>query len=671
MRPSALFTSSLFTAAAWPLILAAQQAPVPQVRLDEVVLTATDEGPAGTAPVATISADEIARRQAGSVADILRDVPGISTAHRGNMLSAAPNIRGFGGTAHMASDPSVQVAIDGTNTDGGRVYQNVTGQVADPALLRSASVLKGPLASLEYGSGINGGTVRLDTINGADLTGGQPGYRFRQLLGANSNGDGWVTSSTLAWQPDDRFDFLLNYSRRRLAEQEDGNGDTIPNEGYNLPSLLVKARYRIDEANTVTLSYTDSKSAERDVPYAQATGSPIFGNVNRDREGSVASVAWNYDPAGNDLIDLELKYTRSEQVVDIEALVPGTPAAMFEGRYNLDTDRITLKNTARFANAGVAHNLRAGLDWQRQERDAANYTPSGRFTRFGVFVLDEMELAGDLNLSAGLRVERQKIEGAQQGGAAFGPFTTTARTAGLGVEKGLGAGFSAFGSFTYGEGLATLDVAPSLSATRGTYYGDTVQKSRVWEAGLKYAGNDLVAAGDRLTASASAYQTVIWDALYGVSTSSTAEYTGFTMRGVELEARYDMAQGFYARGSLTINNHSEDYYSSTAGLVRQDYIYTAADQLTLTVGQRWREFDLAWHMHAAKGVELARPGTTSEGPGWAVHDLTLRYEPETGPLAGLAVDLGVENVFDRQYKNNLSYLAEPGRNFKLSLARTF
>ena len=188
MTPRALLLCSLSVGALMPSTGITQTT---EIELAPVTILAPGpESPAGTAPATTITADEIARRQAGSLSDVLRGVAGVSTNHAGNMLATNPSLRGFGGGGHMASDPAVQMTLDGAATDGGRVYQNITSMLADPALMKSVSVLKGPLASLEYGSGVTGGTVAMETIDGADLTGDQPGFRFRQLLGANSNGSG-------------------------------------------------------------------------------------------------------------------------------------------------------------------------------------------------------------------------------------------------------------------------------------------------------------------------------------------------------------------------------------------------------------------------------------------------------------------------------------------------
>lgn len=697
MNMRAIFMLSLFSAASLPLMLAAQEAETTKVtKLDEVTLTGEGYGTTtGTAPVSTVTAEDITRKQAATLNDALRNSPAVITAARGNILRSLPNIRGFGGTSHMANDPSAQVAVDGISTDGSRVYQNSSDMIVDPALMKRISVLTGPLASLEYGSGIAGGTVAMETINGADMTGDQPGLKFRQLLGANSNGDGWVTSSTLAWQPNAKADFLLNYTRRRLDQQKDGNGALINSPGFNVPSYLFKARYRINEANALVFSLNRSSSAERDVPYGQATGAAAFGNVNRDRKGTVASLAWTFHPAGSDLVDLELKVSRSDQIIDILPVRNAAGAfgagATFAGRYDMVTDRVTLKNTARFQTGSISHELRAGLDWSHLRRTAYGfdrvtgafnplpdtaYGPSGKYTRLGIFAIDNMDFGNDLRVSTGVRIERQKIEGRKFVGPAlttYGPMQTTARNLGLGLEKGLGGGFTAFGSAAYSEGLASLDVFHFTSPTRGGIsYGETLQQNRNYEIGVKYAGDSVIASGDRLTASASIYRTNVRNALFGPSTGGTSEYLGYKMQGVELAARYDMASGIYAQGVVTLADHKEQHYTAATGAVWRDYLYNPGNQARLTLGKRWTNgLDVSWSLQAQEKVRIVSGATTTVHPGWGVNDLNISYTPQSGVLAGATIDFGIENIFDKAYKPTIAYLNEPGRNFKLTISKTF
>ena len=57
--------------------------------------------------------------------------------------------------------------------------------------------------------------------------------------------------------------------------------------------------------------------------------------------------------------------------------------------------------------------------------------------------------------------------------------------------------------------------------------------------------------------------------------------------------------------------------------------------------------------------------------GYGVNNLRATYRPQNGVLKGTEIRFGVENVFDKQYQTQLSTRAAAGRNFKLTLAKTF
>lgn len=52
----------------------------------------------------------------------------------------------------------------------------------------------------------------------------------------------------------------------------------------------------------------------------------------------------------------------------------------------------------------------------------------------------------------------------------------------------------------------------------------------------------------------------------------------------------------------------------------------------------------------------------------SAHDFYLAWAPSAGPLAGLRLDLGVDNAFDRAYSRVFTGALEPGRNLKAQLA---
>lgn len=630
--------------------------------LGEIVLDAASApAAAGTGPVAHLDADDIARSQGTALQDVLSDVPSVATSRRGNLLSNGITIRGFGGDHHYPGDPATKIVVDGVADTPGRHYQNASGAISDPALLRSVDVTTGPLASLEYGSGITGGAVSARTINGSDLTGGEDGFRFRQMLGANSNGDGWLTSSTLAWQTGQWVDFLVNYTRRGQDTQEDGEGRDLAVRGFNVPSLLFKSRLRIDESNSITLSYNRFESAERNVPYSSTIGLGTLGLVDRDRKGAVTSLSWNYDPAGNDLVDLELTFSRSDQDHNVVALTPGF-AASSAGLFNITTDRLTLTNTARFDTGAVSHSLRAGLGWSSEERERLEATVGrGKDRRVSLFAIDTMDFGNGVRASLGLRLEDQKIS-ATKGAVSFGPYDNTARTLGAGLEKGFANGLTVFGSFTYTEGLPNYDL---MAAT----YNGRLQQSRNWEAGVRYEGNDILAAGDRLSGAITAYRSEIWNTIY----SLTATGNALQMEGFEISADYRMESGTYLHATVNLTDNEQRLASGAWAT----YSYSTGDTLSLALGHQFASgLDLSWRMEAQKGILIG----TADHAGFGVHDFKASYTAQEGFLEGVTVDFGIENVFDKTYHHAVTplvaatgvpYVFEPGRNFRLNLSKTF
>ncbi|MFW6299927.1 MAG: TonB-dependent receptor plug domain-containing protein, partial [Oceanicaulis sp.] len=255
-------------------------------------------------PVTRIDQEEIDDRQASTIAELIDSVPGVTLVNGSTPSGSGINIRGFGANSTFGTDQKVAILIDGATSGSEELYRIGTQLFTDPYLYRSVEVQRGTVGSFEYGSGIVGGVVRLETIDASDLTGGEPGFKWAQTLGAYTNQDGFTSSSTLAWQPSENLEFLANFSYREQSNQEDGNGDEIGNSAFELPSFLLKGRYEFGEtgAHALEASYTETDVAERDVPYDSfITGTDIFGNVDRDIVSQAAALTYTFNPFANDL----------------------------------------------------------------------------------------------------------------------------------------------------------------------------------------------------------------------------------------------------------------------------------------------------------------------------------------------------------------------------------
>ncbi|MEM6913414.1 MAG: TonB-dependent receptor plug domain-containing protein, partial [Pseudomonadota bacterium] len=255
-------------------------------------------------PLTVIDQIEIDDRQANTIAELIDSVPGVTLVNGSTPSGSGINIRGFGANGTFGTDQKVAIIVDGATTGGEELYRIGTQLFTDPYLYRSVEVIRGTVGSFEYGSGIVGGVVRLETKDASDFTGGEPGFNVGATVGYFSNEEGYNGSATVAWQPTEKLELLGNYSYREQNNQTDGNGDTIGNSAFELPSFLVKAKYTFNQDHSIMASYTQSDTQERDVPYDTFfTTTDAFGNVDRDITSQTLSAVYNYDPA-SELINL-------------------------------------------------------------------------------------------------------------------------------------------------------------------------------------------------------------------------------------------------------------------------------------------------------------------------------------------------------------------------------
>ena len=63
----------------------------------------------------------------------------------------------------------------------------------------------------------------------------------------------------------------------------------------------------------------------------------------------------------------------------------------------------------------------------------------------------------------------------------------------------------------------------------------------------------------------------------------------------------------------------------------------------------------------------------ADGPSeaFATLDLFATWKPDTGAFAGTEAQFSIENVFNADYRENLSTDRSTGRTFKLTLAKQF
>ncbi|MEM1413209.1 MAG: TonB-dependent receptor plug domain-containing protein, partial [Pseudomonadota bacterium] len=360
--------------------------------------------------ITVIDQAEIDDRQANTVAELIDSVPGVTLVNGSTPTGSGINIRGFGANGTFGTDHKVAIIVDGATTGGEELYRIGNQLFTDPFLYRRVEVIRGTMGSFEYGSGLVGGTIRLETKDASDFTGGEPGFVFAATGGYFSNNDGWNGSLTAAYQPTENVELLANFSYREQSDQEDGNGDIIGNSAFDLPSFLLKARVTLTESQSIMASFTQSSTSERDVPYDTFfTTTDAFGNVDRDTTSQTFSTIYNYDPFENDLVNFEVALSYANQEIDGMYVRGSSPLesnpffgpvviALGDANHSFETTRLTLRNEALFDTGNITHRLRAGVEYIRRDRADMEAAPGGVDNRYALFLIDEIGLTERLTL---------------------------------------------------------------------------------------------------------------------------------------------------------------------------------------------------------------------------------------------------------------------------------
>lgn len=605
-----------------------------------------------------VDLEEIEDRQAGTVAELIDSAPGVNLVNGGSPVGSGINIRGLGATGTYGTDQKVGIQVGGATKGSEELYRIGTQLFTDPALYREAVVKRGMGGTFEYGSGYFGGLLLLEPIHASDLTEGTDGFAFRETLQFSSNGDGFVSSSTAAFQQG-KFEFLGNYTLRKEGVQDDGSGSPRSTAGYDLPSWLINGRLTFGEhdEHAVSLMLSRTQTDETDVPYDTfGTTGGAFGNVDRQTDDKTAVLRYDYDAPGNDLVNLRFELSYSDQSIDQEYVPGSSPAAPPGGfptvnaDHRYETTKALARNTARFATGAMAHELRFGIEYIHRERLDADSAPGGTDKRLALFAVDDIDI-GPARISPELRYESQEI-----GGTGYGTYKNDAVMGGISGRVALGGGFALLGGAWYNENLPIIDDLGTPA------YMTQSEKATTWEAGFAFDRSDLFAGGDALAVKLVAYQTHIWD-VTSYTSPTRRPYDTIDLEGYELEAAYSLASGFYA--DLNANVARGTGYFGASGV---DWEGIPADQLRLTLGKRWgEELDLSWEMVA--DADMTR--STSPTDGIVVHNLRATYRPQAGLLRGAELRVGIENLTDELYTPHLATRPAPGRNVKFTLAKTF
>ena len=605
-------------------------------------------------PVTVVDQEEIEDRQAGTIAELIDSVPGVSLVNGSTPIGSGINIRGFGANGTYGTDQKVAIQVDGASVGSEELYRIGSQLFTDPYLYKSVEVIRGTVGSFEYGSGIIGGVVRLETIDASDLTDGETGLAFRQTLGGATNMDGFNSSSTLAIQPTENLELLANYSWREQHNQEDGNDNVIENSEFELPSYLLKARYTVGD-HSLRASYTNSETSERDKPYDSfGTTGGSFGNVDRDTKSETVSLAYNFNPVSNDFVNLDAIYSYASQEIDQECVVGSGPFGCFatvDADHRYETTKFTVKNTAYIETGALVQNLRTGIDFIQKERLDASSAPGGEDNRIALFAVDQIDFLDGWTFAPAIRFETSEIEGTLDDGSTAS-YDNDALMGGASLRYQFESGIALFGSYAYTESL------PILDDLENEIYMTQPEIGKTYEFGASYDRIGVFGQDDTLSMKANYYHTDQED------NTSYSGVDSIELQGLELEGSYARRDGYY----VDVNANIVDAEQTRTDNSVTDWTNAPANTVRLTLGKRLsRLADLSSEFVAAD--EADRNGTAT--PGFVTANLRATITPQEGVLKGTSFRFGLENLFDHTYTPLLSTRPAAGRNIKFTVAKAF
>lgn len=665
MEKRNLLAATLALIAANPALAQTADAPPPAATpLDAVTTTATrTRAVAGdlAVPATVVPREEVERRDARSVLDLIRDIPGIESSGVPRTTAMQPVIRGLG-------EERIVLRLDGARNNFNAGHRGRT--FVDPELLRQVEVLRGPASTL-YGSGALGGAIALRTISPDDIL--QPGASFGGVasMGWQSQGSGPRGSLALGARAGE-FSVLGAMTGFTNGNFTDGRGTTIPYSEDEATSVLGKlgwnpGHHRFELS---AMRFRDTNT----LPIAASTATTTS-ITDRETVQETLSLRWSYDDPSMPLLAPQVVVYRNH--VDIqERRLTGTRAV--DGT-TLTTTGIDAQNTSRFGGFG-AHALTYGFEYYRDEQEgtsnsnARSQFPTAQQSVLGLFAQDEITL-GAFTLTPGVRLDRFEQES---------PNGLNDRSVDR-ISPRVSLGWQVLPWMqpyvSYAEGFR----APSLTElyVGGQHFPGNFfvpnpnlrpEVSRNKEAGVNLRFADVLRDGDRLRIRVSAFRNDIDDFIEQTvlaTTTVTRNIGQARITGVEAEAQYDAGTWWLGLGAAALKGDNLETNQPLASI--------PAHRVSVNAGYRFLDQGVTVGGRITATAEQDRaPATTGvaqQTSGYGLLDLFASWTPTAAP--NLRVALAVDNVFDHAYRRSTwnsdpaPAFYETGRNIRGSLRIAF
>lgn len=676
-------------------------------------------------------------QQANNVAALLETLPGVSMAGSPRPGGQTINMWGMGGSE------DVPITVDGALKTFDKYRQ---GSVfVEPELLKRITVEKGP-HDASVGNGGFGGSVKLDTKDAADFL--REGEQIGGLLkyGRHSNNtQDLYTGAVFGKTADNMLDAMLYYNKRKAGNVKRPDGTRFEWSSNKQESVLLKGNIRPTSEQKITWSFMNSEhegwepfASKRDEMTAPSQSEVDKWGwdeawkrklVYRDQTDKSYSLAYEYLPVDNPLVQFTAKFTHSQTKQHDRR--PDSATNFQSGNMGNESwvsyrnNLLDLSNISSFETGAFTHDLKVGLQLQKMSQRAVildkgklkdpdlnfgyyepYYFPSGSQKMRSFYVLDDIKL-GSVTISPSMRYDHITNEGYgnraprySQSDPSYGHDYSSKTYAGwtprLGLYWEAAPSVGVFANVSQAWRAPRIDEqyeVQGLGGTTGSSRDLDKERMLAVRLGTVLDFGSVFTADDKLQVRTTLFHNRGKDEIFkrrgvmcepgtecGLPVSNNRNLTGYTIKGFEVESFYDSRYVFASLSYAQIagqrdNSPRDPWFESKTWMTD-----IAPRKATATLGFKVPEANLTagWRgmfvrrqdRSPSDGDPMAVYWALPKSKGYALHGLFMDWAPrgKKGPQINLTVD----NLFNREYR---PYLGEAvsgtGRDIRFSIAQQF
>lgn len=637
-------------------------------KLNDVTVTSKSLG------YSDVDSSKFINHQANLLSEALRDIPGVYVG----------GTNGFNQKLYMrgVNDRAINITIDGAKQKGNTFHHNAD-LLLDPELLKAANIDVG-VNSVSQGAGALGGSVAFKTIDASDMLENGENFGGKIKTGYGSNNSDWSQSLTLYGKAFDRLELLGYVSNHSHDFGESGDGYRVGGDGDDLSTLL-KATFKITDKQKLSISYNKMKYSGL-YPYKPEFGSMPAKNKKGeyeiqkliDQEYVRDTYVFDYTVNQNEYLNLGLNayYTKHELSRDTWAT-------------DVSTKGVLLNNKSYINFANLANTFNYGIEYYKTTNNRNNFNkkPSAKgdeATSLTLFLEDKIKW-GNLSITPGIKYDKATLE--SMGGSGinsraknkFDEFSSSL-TAEYKFDFGLGffAGYTelfrapdvieAIRLDGYDTFKSSPDLKPETGSNKeiGITYNTNISDNASIKLMAKYFKTDyenLIVEYAKPGSTANVQRSNAGEA----TTDGIELLASLYMYDFSLSASFSKADTEYTSLNNTVSKGKTQY----GDIVGRD----SGDKYTLNAEYYLDNIDVSFGWNSLFVDKLKTEVETKKS--YAVHDIYASWQPSK-KLKGLHVNLGIYNIFDKEYVSHTSRSttannrdSEPGRNIKATISYKF